>query len=144
MSIFNKKVLSTIVYYSLVVLAIASAGFFVFALIVKDIPLWAKIVYYVWVGLLIGAVVFDIVCTNTHEAKTISGFIIYVLSVLCVAMTIILYCMKATSTGLPVDLFNLYLSTAIISFMTTGYTIATWCVGEALVEHASAEESIEK
>lgn len=144
MSVFNKKVLSIIVYYTLVVLAIGAGAFFVFAVMINGLPLWAKIVYYAWVGLLIGAVVFDIVCTCTHQAKTISGFIVYVLSVLAAAMTILLYLLNATTAGIEPSFLQTYMSTSILSFITTGYMIATWCVGESVVEHATANKEIDQ
>lgn len=144
MSVFNKKVLSIIVYYTLVVLAIGAGAFFVFAVMINGLPLWAKIIYYAWVGLLIGAVVFDIVCTCTHQAKTISGFIIYVLSVLAAAMTILLYLLNATTAGIEPTFMQTYMSTSILSLITTGYMIATWCVGESVVEHATANKEIDQ
>ncbi len=142
MSVFNKKVLSIIVYYTLVTLAIGAGAFFVFAVMINGLPLWAKIIYYVWVGLLVGAVIFDIICTCTHQAKTISGFIIYVLSVMAVAMTILLYLLNATTAGINPDFMQTYMSTSILSLITTGYMIATWCVGESVVEHATANKEI--
>lgn len=144
MSVFNKKVLSIIVYYTLVILAIGAAAFFVFAVVINGLPLWAKIVYYAWVGLLIGAVVFDIICTCTHQAKTISGFIIYVLSVLAAAMTILLYLLNATTSGIDPAFMQTYMTTSILSLITTGYMIATWCVGESVVEHATANKEIDQ
>lgn len=142
MSVFNKKVLSIIVYYTLVTLAIGAGAFFVFAVVINGLPLWAKIIYYAWVGLLIGAVVFDIICTCTHQAKTISGFIIYVLSVMAVTMTILLYLLNATTAGIDPAFMQTYMSTSILSLITTGYMIATWCVGESIVEHATANKEI--
>lgn len=144
MSVKSKKILSIIVYYTLAVLAMCSAGFFVFATMVNTLPLWIKIIYYVWTGLVIGAVIFDIICTSTGEAKQVSGLIIYVLSMLAVAMSMVLYLVNATRTGLVGGFFNIYLSTVLISLMTTGYMIATWCVGEKGVESATAENEIGK
>lgn len=144
MSIFNKKVLGIIVYYTLIALAVCASGFFVFALVVNTLPLWIKIIYYVWVGLLVGAIIFDIVCTNTHQAKTLSGFIIYVLSVLCVSMSMLVYCLNTTTAGIAAEFFNTYLAVSIISFIATGYAIATWCVGECVVKHATEQEEIDK
>ena len=142
MTVFNKKVLSIIVYYTLVALAICAAGFFVFALLINGLPFWAKIIYYIWVGLLVGALVFDIICTCTHQAKTISGFIIYVLSLMAVIMTMLLYVLNATTAGIEPTFLQTYLSTCLISLITTGYMIATWCVGESVVEHATANKEI--
>ncbi len=143
MSIFNKKVLAIIVYYTLIVLAMVSAGFFVFCLAVKDVALWAKIIYYVWTGLVVGVLFFDIICVNTHEGKTISGLIIYVLSILAVVMACLLYVLNAGRTGLATSFFNLFVSVSLISLMTTGYMIASWCVGESIVEHATAQDEMQ-
>ncbi len=144
MSVKNKKILSIIVYYTLAVLALCSAGFFIYTTIITALPLWAKIIYYVWTGLVIGAVIFDIICTSSGEAKSVSGLIIYVLSILAVLMTMILYIVNATRTGLVGTFFNVYLTASIVSLMTTGYMIATWCVGESLIEHATAENELNK
>ena len=144
MSVKNKKILSIIVYYTLAFLALCAAGFFIFSTIIGALPLWAKIVYYVWTGLTIGAIIFDVICTSTGEAKQVSGLIIYILSVLAVLMTMILYLVNATRTGLVATFFNTYLATVVISLMTTGYMIASWCVGESLIEHATAEDEMNK
>ena len=143
MSVQNKRMLSTIVYYTLAILALASAGFFIYCLIIRDVVMWAKVIYFIWSGLVIGVVIFDILCTSTGEAKTVAGLIIYILSVLAVIMSVILYFANAGANGLATDFFNIFLSVSLISLMTTGYMIATWCVGESLVEHITAETEIE-
>lgn len=142
MSVENKKILSLIVYYTLVALALLNAGFFIYCLVIRDVALWAKIIYFVWVGLVIGAVIFDIICTATREGKVVSGLIIYVLSMLAAIMLVILYFMNSGMKGLATDFFNLFLSVSLISIMTTGYMIASWCVGESLVEHKTAQDEI--
>ena len=143
MSVQNKRMLSTIVYYTLAILALASAGFFIYCLIIRDVVMWAKVIYFIWSGLVIGVVIFDILCTSTGEAKTVAGLIIYILSVLAVIMSVILYFVNAGVNGLATDFFNIFLSVSLISLMTTGYMIATWCVGESLVEHKTTETEIE-
>ena len=143
MGVGNKKVLSIIVYYTLAALALLSAGFFIFSLIVRDLALWAKILYFVWTGFVIGAIIFDIICTCNKEGKTISGLIIYILSLIAVIMMMILYFMNVGRTGLATGFFNLFLSISLVSIMTTGYMIATWCVGEAVVEHTTADDALD-
>ena len=142
MSVQNKRMLSTIVYYTLAILAFASAGFFIYCLIIRDVVMWAKVIYFIWSGLVIGVVIFDILCTSTGEAKTVAGLIIYILSVLAVIMSVILYFANAGANGLATDFFNIFLSVSLISLMTTGYMIATWCVGESLVDNKIAETDI--
>ncbi len=142
MSVKDKRILSTIVYYTLIALALVNVGFFIFALVVKDVVMWAKVIYFIWSGLVIGVLIFDIICTSSHEAKAISGWIVYILSVLAVIMAVILYVINAGADGLATDYFNLFISISLISLMTTGYMIASWCVGEKLVEHATSEDEL--
>lgn len=142
MSVRDKRILSTIVYYTLIALALVNVGFFIFALVVKDVVMWAKVIYFIWSGLVIGVLIFDIICTSSHEAKSISGWIVYILSVLAVIMAVILYVINAGADGLATDYFNLFISISLISLMTTGYMIASWCVGEKLVEHATSEDEL--
>ena len=144
MSVENKRMMSVIVYYTLAILTLASAGFFIYALVVKDVALWAKIVYFVWSGFVIGTVIFDLYCTSTGEHKRITALMVYILSILAVVMACVLYFMNTTATGLLASFLPLFTSVSILSLMTTGYLIATWCVGESLVEHATAENEIDK
>ncbi|MBE5740964.1 MAG: hypothetical protein E7351_00295 [Clostridiales bacterium] len=143
MSIRNKRALSTLVYYTLAIMTFLLSAFFVYALMVKDVVIWARVIYFIWIGLVIGVVIFDIICTRNKEAKTISGLIIYVLSVLAVIMAVLLYAMNSGATGLATSFFNLFISISIISLMTTGLMIATWCVGEHMVEHQTVEDEME-
>ncbi len=142
MGVENKRKLATIVYYTLAVLTVAFSIFFGYALFVRNVAMWAKVVYFIWLAVVIGAVVFDIICTTNNEGKTIVGLIVYVLSILAIVMAAILYVMNTTRTGLAIDFFNLFISVSILSLITTGFLIATWCVGESLVEHRTAAKEI--
>lgn len=144
MSVNSKRMLSTLVYYTLAILALLSAGFFIHCLMVREVVFWAEIVYYVWTGLVIGAVIFDVICTYRHEGKKTSALIIYVLSILAIVMACILYFLNSGVTGLADSFFNLFISVSLVSLITTGFMIATWCVGESLVEHETAQESMNK
>lgn len=144
MSVGNKKTLSTVVYYTLAVLALCFTGFFVYALIIRDLAMWAKVVYFIWSALVIGTVIFDIISTSNGEGKTIAGLMVYVLSVLAVVMAGILYFANSGMQGLATEFFNLFISVSIISLITTGFLIATWCVGERLVEHKTENKELER
>lgn len=144
MSVRNKKLLSVIVYYTLAILALCSAAFFIYCLTTREIALWAKVVYFIWVAVAIGVVIFDIICTSSGEGKFFSGLIIYVLSILSVVMACILYFMNTGVEGMAVEFLGLFLSVSIVALMTSGYMIATWCVGESLIEHRTAQDEIHK
>lgn len=142
MSVENKRMLSTIVYYTLAIMTIVFAAFFGYALIVRGLAIWAKVVYFIWIAVVVGAVIFDIICTSNNEGKTLVGFVVYIVSILAVIMAAILYFMNATRTGLVLNFFNLFLSVSLLSLITTGFLIATWCVGEKIVTHRSAAKEI--
>lgn len=142
MGVENKRKLSTIVYYTLAIMTVVFAGFFGYALIVRDLAMWAKIVYFVWIAIVIGAVIFDVICTSNNEGKTIVGLVVYVLSILAVVMAGILYFINVGRTGLVVNFFNLFLSVSLLSLITTGFLIATWCVGEKIVEYRTVAKEI--
>lgn len=144
MSVSNKKLLSTIVYYTLIVLSILNAGFFIYALMVKDVVMWAKVIYIIWSVVVIAVAIYDVICTRARSSKFVSGLIIYVLSILAVVMACILYFINSGADGLATDFYNIFLSVSILSLMTTGYLIASWCVGEAKVEHDSATDELDK
>lgn len=144
MSVSNKKLLSTIVYYTLIVLSILNAGFFIYALMVKDVVMWAKVIYIIWSVVVIAVAIYDVICTRARKSKFVSGLIIYVLSILAVVMACILYFINSGADGLATDFYNIFLSVSILSLMTTGYLIASWCVGEAKVEHDSATDELDK
>ena len=143
MSVENKRKLSTIVYYTLAIMTVIFAGFFGYALIVRDLAMWAKVIYFIWIAVVIGAVIFDIICTGNNEGKTLVGLVVYVLSILAVAMAGILYFMNVTRTGIVLNFFNLFLSVSLLSLITTGFLIATWCVGEKLVQNRTSAKEIE-
>ena len=144
MSVRNKRMLSNLVYYTLAILALASVAFFVYCLTVREVQAWAKVIYYVWAGLVVGIVIFDIICTNSKEAKTVSGLVVYILSLAAIAMSVILYFVNFGFTAPATDVFLLFSSVTFVSFLVTGFTIATWCVGESVVEHATAEDEIKQ
>ena len=144
MSVENKRKLATIVYYTLAIMTLVFAGFFGYALIVRDVAMWAKVVYFIWIAIVVGAVIYDIICTGNNEGKTIVGFVVYILSLLAVAMAAILYFMNTSKTGLAVNFFNLFISVSLLSLITTGFLIATWCVGEKIVQNRTAAKEIKE
>lgn len=142
MSVKGKKILSNIVYYTLIVMALVFSAFFVFALAVKDVAMWTKVLYFVWIGITIATLIFDIICTTTRNNKHISGLIIYVLSIIAVVLALVLYFVNTGATGLATDYFNLFISISFLSLLTTGFTIASWVIGENLVEHSVSYDKL--
>ena len=145
MSIRGKKILSLITYYTLFVIAIIMAEMTIFFVLNRAVPMWAKVLYVLWSCVVIGTLIFDVVCTSTKRMKFISGVLVYVLSIVSIIVTAILYLVSAgLTTGLTTIFMPVYTGIAAIVLSTSIYMIATFIVGEAVVEHKSALKSIKE
>ncbi|MBQ7798494.1 MAG: hypothetical protein IJ371_05165 [Clostridia bacterium] len=145
MSVKGKKILSLITYYTLFGIAILMAAMTILFVLNRVVPMWAKVLYVLWACVVIGTLIFDIVCTSTKRMKFISGIIIYVLSIVSIIVTAILYLVRSSLTaGLTATFMPVYTGIAAIVLSTTIYMIATFIVGEAVVEHKSALKSIKE
>ena len=142
MEVKSKRILSVITYYTLIALALAMTVGFIFALIFRDFPMWAKIIYFVWAGVVIATIIFDIVCTANNSMKFISGLIVYVLSVCAVAVSVIIYLIYTTRTGLTLDMGPAFMLITSLSYATTLFMIAEFIVGEALIEHNTSAKAL--
>lgn len=91
MELTHKKILQNILYYSLVAIVIALSIIYMIALSPNDVMMYAKVIYWIWVDVLVLAILFDIVCTIMCRGKFLSGIIFFVLSLLCIIMGIIVY-----------------------------------------------------
>ena len=144
MSVSNKKMISTIVYFTLAVLSLLSAAFFIYTISVREVVAWARVIYYVWAALVILTIILDIMFSRSGENKVVTGIAVYVISLLALAMTCILYFVNSGFTMLLTEMFILFTSVSFVSLLVTGFMIATWVVGEAMVEHATADKQIEE
>ena len=145
MSIRAKKVLSIITYYTLFGISVLMAAMTILFVLNRVVPMWAKVLYVLWACAVVGTLIFDIVCTTSKRMKFISGILVYVLSIVSIIVTAILYLVRSSLTaGLTATFMPVYTGIAAIVLSTTIYMIATFIVGEALVEHKSALKSIKE
>ena len=146
MSIRGKKILSLITYYTLFGIAIIMAALAILYSLNRELlPMWASVLYVLWSCAVIGTLIFDVVCTSSKRMKFISGILVYVLSIISIIVTAILYLVRASLTaGLTAAFMPVFAGTAAIILSTTIYMIATFIVGEAVVEHKSALKSIKE
>ena len=143
MNINGKKILSIITYYTLFGIAIIMSALTILYAVNRGLPMWATILYVLWACTVIGTLIFDIICTSIKHLKFISGLIVYVLSIVAIVVTAILYLVRAgLTTGLTTAFMPIYTGIAALVISTTIYMIATYIVGEAVVEHATAMKSM--
>ena len=144
MSAEKKTLISSIAYYTLALLALAASIIFVMNLMTDLLPAWARVVYYIWIAIAIGVIIYDAICTMTGEGKFISGIVVYILSVLSVVMAAVLYFINGGMTGLGAEIFGMFISIPLFALTISGALIAMWVVGESRVEHKKEEINISK
>ena len=67
-----KKVLLIVIYYSLIAVMVAFEVFFMITLANASMATWEKVAYFILAGLLVGVVVYDIICTCMQTQKYIA------------------------------------------------------------------------
>ena len=144
MSVEKKTVISSIAYYTLAILALAASIIFALNLMTDLLPAWARIVYYVWIAIAIGVIIYDVICTMKGEGKFLSGIIVYIVSILSVVMAIILYYVNGGLNGLVAEAFGMFITIPFLALMISGALIALWVVGESKIEHKKEEININK
>lgn len=144
MSVEKKTLISSIAYYTIAILALAASIIFAMNLMTDLLPMWARIVYYVWIAIAIGLIIYDVMCTMRGEGKFISGIVVYILSILSVAMAVILYYINGGMNGLVAEVFGMFITIPLFALMISGALIALWVVGECKVEHKKEEININK
>ena len=65
-----KKVLLNVVYYTLIATMVAFEVFFMISLANASMAVWEKVCYYILAGLLVGVIIYDIICTCMHTQST--------------------------------------------------------------------------
>ncbi len=144
MSVNNKRTLSYIIYFTLVPLAFLLSFFFAYILIARDVKMWIRVIYLIWLAVVCFTLIYDIVCSCLGKMKFSSGLIIYVLSVIAVIMAVLLYVIYTRETGLPADFLHVYVSLVVLSLSVSASMIAAYLTGESLIENATAVDKLNK
>ena len=145
MSIRSKKVLSLLSYYTLFIIATIMAIATILFVLNRELPTWATVVYVIWACAVILTLAFDIYFSLIKRMKFCTGLSVYILSVASIIVTAILYVTSSTLTaGLTSTFMPIYAGVAAVVLSTSVYMIATFIVGESVVEHKSALKSIKE
>ena len=129
----HKRILLNMSYYTLFGLGVLFSILFILRTIYSDMQLYVKIIYYVWSAGLIGNLIFDVICTRKHEMKYISGFIYFVLTLLCVVMAIDVFFMQGISFRTITNVEFTYFIDMVLSFTPIVISIYAFLFGEKLI-----------
>ena len=99
-----KKTLLTMTYYTLIGGMVALEIFFMITLAGASLAMWERVVYYILAIALVVAVVYDIICTIMHRQKYIAGFVLYVITIVAVVMSLIVFALNSENGRLLLDI----------------------------------------
>lgn len=134
MQIDQKKVLLNITYYTLIGLSLLTSALFILKVAFGNFPMYIKIIYFIWSGLLILYIAFDVFCTIRRVLKFVSGIILFVLALICVIMAVDVFFMQGVSFRTVTNLEVTYFINMSLSFLPVYLSFFAFIFGEKIVE----------
>lgn len=134
MQIDQKKVLLNITYYTLIGLSLLTSALFILKVAFGNFPMYIKIIYFIWSGLLILYIAFDVFCTIKRVLKFVSGIILFVLALICVIMAVDVFFMQGVSFRAVTNLEVTYFINMSLSFLPVYLSFFAFIFGEKIVE----------
>ena len=128
-----KKTLLTMTYYTLIGGMVALEIFFMITLAGASLAMWERVVYYILAAALVVAVVYDIICTIMHRQKYIAGFVLYVITIVTVVMSLIVFALNSENGRLLLDISEKFFRLILFSYLINALAIAIFCTGEKLI-----------
>jgi hypothetical protein len=128
-----KKVLLNTVYYSLIAVMVAFVVYMFITLGNASMAMWERICLYVLVGLLVAVVVYDIICTYRQSGKYIAGFILYVVTLLVVILSLIIFALNSTDGRLLVDISERFNRIILFVYLINALAVLVYITGEKLI-----------
>ena len=132
-----KKVLLIVIYYSLIAVMVAFEVFFMITLANASMATWEKVAYFILAGLLVGVVVYDIICTCMQTQKYISGFILYVVTACVAILSLIVMALNSANGRLLIDISERFFRIILFSDLINAFAVLIYCTGEKLIINAT-------
>lgn len=136
----KKKVLLNIVYYSTIGVMVAFVVFLFLSLAGATLAVWERVMFYILVGLLVGIVTYDIVCTCLHSEKYISGLMLYVATMLIIVFTLVVFALNSGSVRLFIDISERFFRLILMTYIINAQAVIVYCVGQSLVKHDTTKK----
>lgn len=128
-----KKVLLTVTYYSIIAVMVALEVFFMISLANASMATWEKVSYYIIAGLLVGVVIYDIICTCLHSQKYISGFVLYGVTLATIALSLVVMAVNSANGRLLIDISERFFRLILFSYLINVLAILVYTTGERLI-----------
>lgn len=131
----KKKVLLNIVYYSTIGVMVAFVVFLFLSLAGATLAVWERAMFYILVGALVGIVAYDIVCTCIKSEKYISGLMLYVVTMLIIVFTLVVFALNSGSVRLFIDISERFFRLILMTYIINAQAVIIYCVGQSPVKH---------
>jgi hypothetical protein len=120
-------------YYTLIGAMVAFEIFFMITLAGASLAMWERVVYYILAGALVGVVVYDIICTMMHRQKYIAGFVLYVITIIVVVMSLIVFALNSADGRLLLEISERFFRLILFSYIINALAVLIYCTGEKLI-----------
>jgi len=131
----SKNRLLTMTYFGLVAVMIAIVIFFCVTLASASMASWEKTALYVLVILLTLLVIYDIVSTIRHQNKYMVGLILFVLTLVLIAISLIIMALNSANGRLLIDITEKFFRILVFANIIDILAILVFCVGEKLIDN---------
>ena len=132
-----KKVLLNVVYYTLIAAMVAFEVFFMISLANASMAVWEKVCYYILAGLLVGVIIYGIICTCMHTQKYVSGFILYGITLAVIVLSLIVMALNSANGRLLLDISERFFRIILFSYIINAFAVLIYCTGEHLIVNAT-------
>lgn len=128
-----KKRLMSMTYFGLIAVMVALVIFFFVTLGSASMADWEKVILYILIGLITLATVYDIICTFMRKDKFIVGVIIFILTLVLVAVSLIILAINSANGRLLIDITEKFFRIIMFANIINILGIIVFCVGEGLI-----------
>ena len=134
----NKKTLCVMTYYTLIGMMVAFAVFFGVFLWMSSTPTFAQVLYTIWLVLIVCAIIFDIIGINANSMRGTIGYVLYVISVVTVIASFIVYGVMSNNGALIGDELSLFTILLALSYGINVLAIIIYAMGNTFsLKHIS-------
>lgn len=130
MELSHKKIMQNLMYYTLIAITIALSVLYMIALSPNDVMTYAKVVYYIWTVAVVILLILDIVFTIMGSGKFFTGIALYILTLACIVMGIIVYLDLMVGGVLPETSMYMFTRLVIFSGVIDVLFVVTYITGE--------------
>ena len=132
-----KKVLLNIVYYSLIAVMVAFVVFFMITLSNASMAEWERVCYYILAAALVLVVIYDIICTNRRTQKYTVGLVLYVVTMLVVILSLIVFALNSTNGRLLIDISERFNRIILFSYLINALAVLIFITGQKQVQNVT-------